>query len=121
MKHFLSIIMVFVLLLSVVGVSYTKSLCAGSSEGVSQNCCSKGNNNEESCCLEVTEIHKIKAELATVNASIEVVDILLLPYTFLISFFEDNAALLDAKQSELSYLSPPIIEDIPVLISCFRI
>lgn len=113
--------MVFVLLLSVVGVSYTKSLCAASKEGVSQNCCSQGDTNEERCCLEVTEIQKINAELATVNASIEVVDILFLPYTFLISFFENNVALLDKKHSDNTYLTPPIIEDIPVQFSCFRI
>jgi hypothetical protein len=122
-KRFLNIALIFTLLLSVIGVSTTKTYCTMMKTVMTESCCDNlcsADMNMDGCCQEITDTYKLDTDLSSVNASIELPDITLFAIAF-ISTFESALTVLEKSHSYSTYSPPRITTDIPVLIQVFRI
>ena len=118
-QKILNIALVFVLLISFIGVSTTKVFCASMKETMDKRCCDNKSENKD-CCKDVNHTYKLNTDLSAVNASIEIPDITLFAVSFFTTFY-NSMAVQEKLHSYSTYSPPGITPDIPVLIQVFRI
>lgn len=118
-KRFLNIALIFVLLISVIGVSTTKVYCTALKTTIEKKCC-QNQDRDNNCCKDIKENIKLRTDLSTENASVKVPDIALFTTTFLTTLY-NLIVDLNAQQNYSLYNPPSITSDIPILIKVFRI
>lgn len=119
MKRFLTIALILILTVSLTGVSTTKVYCTYLDKEITKSCC-EDQQGENDCCKQEVEYKRLTTDISTVNASVEMQDVLLFAVAYL-STLENPIAVLE-KQDNFGAYSPPLLTfDIPVLIKVFRI
>jgi len=117
LKRIISLTVIFSLLISVIGISYTKAYC-NPKKMAEQGCCKKGTN--KSCCEFEKIYKKLDSDISSVHAAINLPSILL----FLVSLptaFQSPVAVLKKQHSYTSYTILILVTDISVLNRVFRI
>jgi hypothetical protein len=118
LKRLLNIALIFSLVLSVIGVSTSKVYCVSMHKVIEKSCCGD-DAKDGGCCKEIKEVNRLTSELSSVNASVEIPNVLLFAIAVLHCF--DFSSAQDKEHSYTSYISPLIIPDISVLHQVFRI
>jgi hypothetical protein len=119
LKKLLNIALIFSLVLSIIGVSTSKVYCVSMNKVMEKSCCGNKDKND-GCCKEIIKMNKLTTDLSSVNASVEIPNVLLLA-AIVLSYFDFTYAVPDKAHAYSSYSPPLITLDITVLHQLFRI
>jgi hypothetical protein len=120
-KRIINIALIIVLLLAVIGISSSKTYCQSMQEVVSGDCCKDISEEEKAdCCLHLDFYQHLEADLSIVDGSVSVPDALFFTLAFIQNFLIPEA-ILNEHHNYVTYRSPLITSDIPVLHRVFRI
>ena len=118
LKRLLNIALIFSLVLSIIGVSTSKTYCVSMNKVMEKSCCDS--HKTDGCCKQIKELNRFASDLSIANATVELPNVLLFVDAPLY-YLDFSAVVLNIKHSFSSYNPPLITQDIPVLFQVFRI
>src|ERR1700761_799698 len=109
LKKITLLTIIFSLLISVIGISYTKAYC-NPKKMAEQGCCKKAKS--KSCCEFIKIYKKLSSDISSVHAAINLPSVFLLLVS-LPTAFQSPVAVLKQQHSYTSYTIPILVTDIP--------
>jgi hypothetical protein len=119
LKSILNIALGLSLIISITGVTTSKFYCTALKGEIAKSCC-QDQQQDNDCCKQEIEYKRLSSDLTTVNASVEMPDILLFAVAYL-STLDQFADVLNKQHSYINYSPPLLTSDIPVINQVFRI
>ena len=116
LKNSLHIVLSFLLLLALTGVSTANITCSSDQEEQQMEAMTS-----DECCLLTKEFQKLTIAISSERASIVTPEADFIPASLINSDLDFNVAMQHVQHSELLYQTPLRILDIPVLNQNFRI
>lgn len=118
--NFSTVLLSVILLITFIGLPVTRVFCA--MEDCQKECVEKCSlADKEGCPVTAeTEYLQLDSDFPSANASLKLIPLELLVLTQL-KILYNPVAVLQKRHSDTPYITPSLITDIPIEVSCFRI